>query len=228
MKRIYLSCILLFFTISINAQWKITPEVGTTISKRFLYNAGVGLKIGANIRYSFNGEDQGFGVRSGLFYVQRNSTSFSGSEVFYTLPGSNETHFFLLAPESSQQTIPENAEVQDINAYHIKTRKDYLQLPIMAEYAWNLSSSVRYHIAAGPYVAWGISGREKDYLNSWSVGKQPESEERTSSPFSGITGDRFDVGASIQTGLQVNKFSFLLNYDINIYKRDLLVPYLLY
>lgn len=225
MKRILFPFILLLFAVSVHAQWKLTPEVGATITKSSFYNAGIGAKIGANVRYSFNNEEQGLGIRSGLYYVQRNTTSFSGGQIFYNMPGSDETNVFLLATDSKAGVIPafipEHAELQSINTYYIKTRKDYLQLPVLIEYAWNLSSSLRYHIAAGPYVAIGISGKDKTYSTSWEFEGEAKSDISTKSPFSSGVKGRFDAGASIQTGLQINQFSFILNYDLNIYKRDL-------
>lgn len=223
MKRFYLSFIFILFALSAFAQIKITPEGGVMISKSYYYTAGVGARIGVNVRYSFNGKDNGFGLRSGLYYIQRNTTSYSGSDIMYNMPGSSQIKTFFLVHGLEEgvinDVIPEGAELQSINTYYGKVRKDYLQLPVMAEYAWNLSSNLRFHLAAGPYVALGVSGKNKTYTVSWDFEGQPKSTEKSESPFSGGR-NRLDVGASMQTGLQVSKFSFILNYDINLYKRD--------
>lgn len=223
MKKIYLSFLFLLFIFSGYSQIRITPEGGVMISKSYYYTAGVGARIGANVRCSFNGKDSGFGLRSGLYYIQRNTTSYSGSDILYNMPGSSDTKIFFLVhgleKGAINDAVPEGAELQSINSHYSKTRKDYLQLPIMAEYAWSLSNNLRFHVAAGPYIALGVLGKNKTYTVSWDFEGQPKSTEISESPFSGGR-NRLDVGASMQTGLQVSKFSFILNYDINLYKRD--------
>lgn len=215
MRNIYIFATMFFCTLSLNAQWKVTPEIGTTILKQGGYNAGVGAYLGAGVRYSFNTDDTGFGLISGLYYSQRNATGFSGSD----LHGKVGDNVITIPTDGAGGTIPDNMVIEGGESYNISTRRDYLQMPIMAQYAWKIASDIRLHIAAGPYLAVGIAGKTKVESTFWNMDRELSTSEKSWNPFNSIFYNRFDAGASIQMGLEVKKVAFLLNYNTNLYKR---------
>lgn len=222
MKKVILfSLLCLFTTFTASAQWKITPEAGVSIFKeKGIFDAGVGARIGVGVRYSFNGDDDGWGLVSGLYYLQRKAQSFNGGELTGKVPGFNETAYVTVVPGYIAEPIPVNMQIEGGRFSRITTRRDYLQLPVMIQYAWYLTPDIRYHLAAGPYIAVGIGGKNKIESTEWNKSNQLKLEEYSNNPFSLLRYDRFDAGASVQTGLDVQNIAILLNYSLNLYKRD--------
>ena len=211
-------CLLTSFSIlSVDAQWKFTPKAGVTITKNKYYNAGVGAKIGVGARYSFNGQDNGFGIRTGLYYLQRNTETFAGG-LWGKIPGLGGISTVPVFPgDNSLIKIPDNMPVESVSFDRYRERRDYLQLPVMAQMAWKITPDIRFHVAAGPYVALGISGKKKHSSTSWDINSKTLKDENDSkNPF---FSDRFDAGVSVQTGFEVMRVAILLNYETNLYKR---------
>lgn len=223
MKKIcFLGALLFLCILTANAQWRFTPGLGVTVFKeKGNLEAGVGAKVGVGVRYSFNGDDDRWGIVSGLYYSQRNAASFSGGELTGSLPGLNGVYPVAVVPGSVVSSIPGDMHIEGASFMRITTRRDYLQVPILLQYAWKITPDIRYHIAAGPYLAVGIGGRNKISCTAWDTGGKLEAATYTDNPFSLLRYDRFDVGASVQTGIEVKNISFLLGYDINLYKRNL-------
>ena len=56
----------------INAQFQFTPHAGISITKACIGPAaGAGAQVGVDVRYSFNGQDKGWALQSGLYYQQQ-------------------------------------------------------------------------------------------------------------------------------------------------------------
>lgn len=220
MKRIsFLSVILLLCATMMNAQWRFTPEAGVNISKFEGAKAQVGAKVGVGVRYSFNGDDTGWGIRSGLYYIQRSYQSCFG-EIFHgkNAEGLNYVEVF------SPKLMPGSWGKWDKPAEKVRfsesfSRMDYLQLPILAQYAWEIAPDIRWHVAAGPYVALGIAGKDKTSYVDWDLKETFEQGEIEFNPFS--YKKRFDAGVVAQTGIEVKRVAFLLNYETSLYKRKM-------
>ena len=86
-----IASILLSISWNTNAQFKITPHAGISVTKAHSgVSSGAGVQIGVDVRYSFNGQDKGWGVQSGLYYQQQMyiSTGYLGYN--YQVPGKEE------------------------------------------------------------------------------------------------------------------------------------------
>lgn len=218
MKRICcLSVMLLLMATMMNAQWRITPEAGMNISKVEGSKAGVGAKVGVGIRYSFKGDDTGWGIRSGLHYVQRTSHSSWGEAYFgKSAEGLEFTTFFV--PGGPTSFLWDNKQAEKVRFSKNSLRMDYLELPVLAQYTWEIAPDIRWHVAAGPYVAVGITGKDKTSYTDWDLKDKFEPGEVDFNPFN--YKKRFDAGAVAQTGIEVKNIAFLLTYEIPLYKRS--------
>lgn len=108
----------------------------------------------------------------------------------------------------------------DEEKYTEKYNLSYLQLPILASYKINLSDDIKWHINAGPYVAYGLGGKVK-----WESSYDGESEKGDYKAFGVADEDsdedkgglkRFDAGLSFGTGISFNKVYFGLTYDLGL------------
>lgn len=218
MKRIcFLSVMLLLVATMMNAQWRITPEAGVNISKfedaYTSYKAGVGARIGVGVRYSFKGDDTGWGVRSGLYYTQR---TYQANEGYIT--SSNGSWMQTFTPGGFLSAV-QGANPESVRFSEGSCRWDYLQLPVLAQYAWEIVPDIRWHVAAGPYVAVAIAGKHKVSYTDWDLKDKFEHGKYDFDPFKNYK-DRFDTGGVIQTGIEVKNVAFLFNYQISLYKRN--------
>ena len=110
---------------------------------------------------------------------------------------------------------------QTASFYQYKTRKGYFQLPIMARYNWKLNDQLRFHLALGPYVAVGISGKEKSIettidLQDEYIGSKNEFENNIYD----YGYYRFDWGIAAETGIKINRFSAKFSYDMGLGKEN--------
>lgn len=105
--------------------------------------------------------------------------------------------------------------------YEEKWNLNYLQLPILASYRIALSDNVKWHINAGPYLAYGLGGKVK-----WEYSYEGESEKGDFKAFGTSDDDddddekgglkRFDAGLSFGTGISFNKMYFGVVYDLGL------------
>lgn len=191
------------------AQLRLTPEAGVNIVKgdwggygdHISTSAGVGLRIGMGLRYSFNREDTGWAVQSGLYYTQRKKSN------------------------TSSPLCTHSGDKDEIIGFQTSNwRKDYLEMPILLQYAYKFNPDMRLHLAVGPYIAYGIAGKEKLFTLSeeGEIG-YPSYNISVSdcNPFKTGNFKRFDTGANLQLGLEIKNVAILLNYSTNLYKPNL-------
>ncbi|MGF6850346.1 hypothetical protein QFZ51_005581 [Chitinophaga sp. W3I9] len=97
----------------------------------------------------------------------------------------------------------------------IITNQTYLQLPLLIGYKLPLTSSTRLFINAGPYIAYGIGGKEVTKNKTvHSSGKTDY--EKTSTDTFGDTRhplSRTDFGISSGVGVEYKRFSLGVNYE---------------
>ena len=51
-------------------------------------------------------------------------------------------------------------DVEGIRHRSQKEHREYIQLPILARFDWQVSKDVRLHLAVGPYLAVGLGGKD--------------------------------------------------------------------
>lgn len=131
------------------------------------------------------------------------------SESFYIQPGLYFTTRGAKIKESDEDA-----------KYEEKYNLNYLQLPILASYRIALSDNVKWHINAGPYLAYGIGGKVK-----WEASYDGESEKGDYKAFGVADEDsddekgglkRFDAGLSFGTGVSFDKVYVGLTYDLGL------------
>ena len=114
------------------------------------------------------------------------------TEKFYVQPG-----LYFTSLGAKQEVYDKDATV----------RLNYLQLPILASLRIALSDKLKLHLNAGPYVAYGISGKQKyDGVKINAFGTDDEE--------GGLK--RFDAGLSFGAGIEVNKAYFGFGYDLGL------------
>lgn len=201
----------------INAQFQFTPHAGFAMLKeKDEPTVGVGAQIGVDVRYSFNGQDKGWALQSGLYYQQQmehmNTFGYNCQQ-----PGSNDIIQSIYF-SGQMSYIPEGYEVRSIDFIKGKYRTDYFLLPVMAQYAWKFTPDIRFHLSAGGYVAYEITDRVK--YSAANVNTE-DLTQVTHKEYKYRTGlHHWDMGFICQTGLEVKRFAFLVNYQTNLYRRN--------
>lgn len=97
---------------------------------------------------------------------------------------------------------------------------NYLELPILASYRFDIADNIKWHINAGPYFALGVGGKVKvteidegdktEYkYDAFGVADEDSDEEK-----GGLK--RFDAGLSFGTGISLNKIYIGIKYDLGL------------
>ncbi|MFT3992787.1 MAG: porin family protein [Dysgonomonas sp.] len=87
----------------------------------------------------------------------------------------------------------------------------YIQLPFHAGYRFDLPKGMKGFVHAGPYIAVGVSGSYKQTIDT-DLMKQKSDDDF----FGAYQFRRFDFGAGIGVGVELNKTIFTLGYDQGI------------
>lgn len=97
---------------------------------------------------------------------------------------------------------------------------NYLELPILASYRFNISDNIKWHINAGPYFALGVGGKMK--VTATEDGKTTEekydafgTEDENDEHIKGGL-KRFDAGLSFGTGISISKIYIGVKYDLGL------------
>jgi len=88
-----------------------------------------------------------------------------------------------------------------------KLNMNYLQIPISVAYRFPVSDSFKIDVNAGPYFAMGVGGKYKVDGEKYDVFGDD-----------GLGFKRFDAGLRVGAGVQFNKFSVGLIYDLGLTK----------
>ena len=215
----------LFSPIIVNAQIQITPEVGTSILKEGRIKAEgkatVSPRIGVGVDYFFNQQKNGWGLMSGLYFYQKKDD--------YTLVWStyqNKEGHNVEFPTSSYDILKptDDMTLKKVTSDDTYIRRDYLQLPVMVKYKWQINNTYAISAAAGGYVALGISGKHRIDEYSFLVDEKKQDYHRFQfdSPYVLLKYNRFDAGFSSRLSLHANRLSINLNYETNLYRRDMM------
>ena len=246
MRKLVVFVMLMMCVISAQAQWKVTPEAGMNVTKYKGDVAKVGFKAGAAVSYTFG--SGWFSLQSGLYYVRRGKGLSSYSEIYGTSEspygGPEGTSIFLYPVSSDYLNLwgygygngygftgfyydtygIKDFDVEGIRHRSQKEHREYIQLPILARFDWQVSKDVRLHLAIGPYLAVGLGGKVTYEESDYSLkGKLPYNKEISYNPFNPGQGyavaPRFDWGATIEAGIEVKRVAFKVGYDLGIDKQ---------
>lgn len=248
MRKLVGFVMLMISVISVQAQWKVTPEAGMNVTKYKGDVAKVGFKAGAAVSYTFG--SGWFSLQSGLYYVQRGKGQSSYNEIYGTGEnryGERESASIFLYPSSSiylnswrygngyynngYSYVGPYTDTYGIKGFDMegirnrreKEHRGYIQLPILAGFNWQVGKEVRLNLAVGPYLAVGLGGKmtygESDFPLE---GKLPYNKEISWNPFESGQGyleaPRLDWGATVELGIEVKRLAFKVGYDLGFAK----------
>lgn len=117
----------------------------------------------------------------------------------------------------------QNFEEEGVKHRGRKEYCEYIQLPILARFDWQVTEAVRLHLAVGPYLAVGLGGKVSYRESDISLkGKLPYHKEVSWNPFHSDQGaadaPRLDWGATAEVGIEVKRFTFKVGYDLGLGK----------
>ena len=98
----------------------------------------------------------------------------------------------------------------------------YLQIPVYAQYRWNVYEETNVLFQAGPYVGMGLFGRQSYIRN----GKQQDlNDAQKKKTFGNGTAKdiqkAFDFGVCVGAGIEFYRFQLMLAYDFGLSKAPL-------
>lgn len=115
------------------------------------------------------------------------------------------------------------------SGYEETLNLNYLEIPILASYRIAISDKVKWHINAGPYLAYGLGGKIKtkddsnwdddddwDYYSARSEDYDDDGVNNKVFDKNGGDLKRFDFGLSLGTGVEFNAFYVGLKYDLGL------------
>lgn len=146
----------------------------------------LGVKAGTNLS-SFNGD---INKTNYVFKYQFGVTAdLAFTENFYVITG-------LDLQTKGTKSKPKNS-------YNIKYNPMYLQIPIHAAYKFDIAPKNKFVVEAGPYLAYGISGKMKGGGEKVNI-------------FGDDRFKRFDFGLGAGVGVELNKFVIKGGYDFGL------------
>ncbi|MEG1586795.1 MAG: outer membrane beta-barrel protein [Bacteroidales bacterium] len=204
-----------------DAQWSINPEVGINVSKFNKSTPKIGSKLGAAVIYGF--ENSSFAIQSGLYHVQRFSSSTTLSAI-YEYPESDYKITIPIDPSESLFDIERNGFYNYSGrfiGYKKTARKEktnYLQLPILARFNYQAAQDASLYVAFGPYLAYALTGKltyeeevrtnhSFEYMETYGNPYQKEYQNRK----------RMDWGILLRGGMEIKEFTLGLEYEISFF-----------
>ena len=204
--------------IKANAQLQVMPEAGVSILKKKNLTATVSPRIGMRLNYNFQGE-QGWAVASGLYFYQKKEAYTTGALRLQKPDGTYQEYPFTPGVNG----IDYNGGINQFSIKDFDTKRDYLQIPLLAQYKWKLNENYAVSIAAGPYFAIGVGGKNKFSETVYSVPNNTSSIHQESwSTFDLYAYDRFDMGIASQVAIQAHNIVCNLGYEVNLYRHSVM------
>lgn len=162
--------------------------------------------------YSGPGIGYGYGYDSGYGYGYNNSYSHGGGYGYGFNSGC--VHGLDLS----------GFDIEGVRMYRNRENRGYIQLPVLARFNWEVGKDIRLYIAAGPYFALGVTGKEHHDVVDWKKGNFLPSDRKESwNPFSNDRSyktPRFDWGAAVEVGVEVKRLTFKMGYDLGFGKES--------
>ena len=160
--KLLLGGILTCLSIPSFAQIQITPEVGTSILKEGRIKAEgkatISPRIGVGVDYFFNQQKSGWGLMSGLYFYQKKDDY---TLVWSTYQNEKGDRFDFPTGLYDELKPTDDMTLKKVTSDDTYIRRDYLQLPVMVKYKWQINDTYAISAAAGGYVALGISGKHR-------------------------------------------------------------------
>jgi len=91
----------------------------------------------------------------------------------------------------------------------------YLQLPLMAQYTLRITDDFNFFFQAGPYIAYGISGKTTSKYRFYDLNDKPNEKEKTD-VFDDDGLKRFDWGLTAGLGTELNRIFIVFNYELGL------------
>ncbi len=215
-----------------SAQVKIIPEAGLSIYKDGAVDgrkAMLSPRVGVSVDYFFNKQESGWGILSGLhFYQKRNTDSYGylrlknekGEEIISPFQPNASNGGGGYGNINSGSSLDKDLELKSASSYFVNNRRDYLQLPVMLKYKWQMNDTYSLSLAAGTYVAVGVGGKKKtDVITYETDDNKISNRQEDSSVYDGVAYKRFETGFSSRVSFQAKRLSINLNYETNLNRR---------
>ena len=112
---------------------------------------------------------------------------------------------FSLMPSLELALKGANVDFQELSdTFNQKLNFTFLQLPVMGAYRFNMSDRLNMVLKAGPYIAYGLSGKLKEDGESWDIYAGDEDID---------SAKRLDIGAIIGVDFEINRFVVGVEYE---------------
>lgn len=169
MEKIVLVTLLLMSVWVGKAQWTFTPEVGMNITKyEHSETAKIGARVGVAVEYQLP-RTEFFSIRSGLYFLQcRYNNMYLNNTVYYGgYYGGGYSSYYPYGSAGYQGIYDAGSYVYgDYNSSQTylnktETTKNYLQLPVLANFHWNVCENIKITAGVGPYIAYSIGGKSR-------------------------------------------------------------------
>ena len=188
MKKIFLAGLLFCSMLSASAQSQGDVRFGVTGGM----NVSNITDLDADCRIGFNlGARIEYGITDNLYF---------GSGLLFSQKGYEK----------------EYSGIEDGTLVNLKLKGNplYLQIPIQLGYHHNLSNNVGLFAETGPYLAFGIAGKNKAEASIPGVASVSEKEDFFGSDAANV----FDMGWGLRAGVNVSKFQIHLGYEYGFTK----------
>lgn len=201
MKKISISILILFVTLSASAQY---GRYNNSSAGEFR----LGLTAGVNFS-NLKNEDYDFSVKAGLKI---------GAIAEYAF-----NDYFALSPElvftqrgCKKEEVNSFAGMQSIS--EIKWNINYIQLPINAIVRYSINDNLKIMGFAGPYFAYALSGKktEKGNAQGNGISTSIDSEEEIKFGSGEKEWNPLDIGLTIGAGVEFFSFFFRFQYELGL------------
>lgn len=200
-------------TVKAQEGWSVMPEAGVTVSKRVngtTWHPAV--RAGVGVDYTF--KPGWIGIKSGLYYTNRGNS----------------------APTGLEMSVNEDRIGCGLRQGRIT--QHFLQVPVVADFSWQVNDRWRMHFEAGMYAAYAVKNDWEwgDYGATTWTAVTPELKEVLEKQYgylfkeglSGANGtksgndnpyvghSRFDWGVTTGIGLEVDNWQFKVGYELSL------------
>ena len=215
MRKLISLLVLLQAVCTLGAQVKLTPEVGVSMLKTGYDNASVGVspRVGVGLDYFFNQNENNWAVSSGLYFYQKKQMS--SASLLHT----TDNGIYPLDKYASADFF-QNGKADHYQFIQDKSHREYLQLPVMAKYKYDIDEHYAVALSVGGYAAYRIGSggtyKETTFRPGESKPSYTEKEEGGSFP----SDTRWEAGFSTKVSLYAHKMVVNCVYDLNLLHWD--------
>lgn len=192
--RIYIFVLILLACVASSAQQHFLFRIGGGVTSHYsTHTKAVGtFNIGLGYEYEF---DQKWSVSPYLLFAAK---------------GWKEKDVVVPARDNDGNLVYDETGKQVFGKKGVKSRANYLQMPILANYYIHLTSPHYLSLSFGPYVAYGIAGNTETYGDTDRHGSERLYYEENT--FGKGSAHRFDAGVTIGAGYEYDRH---INIGIN-------------